>query len=244
MNLRLKQTLTILAGLVASAVFVVLGIWQMNRFQLSAEDIAGERAAMEAMDLAANVAPDGTVQDIYGRTVYATGSYVGEYEETVGTSEARVVTAFRLGDGRHVAVVRGQAPDVGAAPPAPTGEVELRGVFTASDHDSERPQGSVRLQHLAQEWPSPLIAGYVTLGEGEAQAQGLEAAVAELPESEGTSMHQGYALQWWVFAAAAIAFAVFLARQFRVQEEQRLARAARRREKTLESASEPDRVSS
>ena len=235
MNLRLKQTLTIIVGCLAAAVFVFLGIWQMNRFQLSAEDIARERAAMEAVDLAENVVADGTVQDIYGRSTFASGRFLPEYEEVVGDLEARVVTAFQLDDGRHVAVVRGSLPDDGVVPPPPAGEYELRGIFTASDHDSERPQGSVRLQQLAQSWPSPLMSGYLTLPEDESAAQGLSAAVAELPEGEGTEMHQGYALQWWVFAAAAIAFAIFLARQFRVQEEQRLVRLERRRQKSLET---------
>src|SRR5690606_37538444 len=98
---------------------------------------------------------------------------------------------------------------------------------------------SVRAQKLAQTLPSPLIAGYVTLSEAESAAQGLGPAAAELPESEGTAMHQGYALQWWVFAGASIAFSIFLARNFRIQEEKRAERIARRRAaatQTLEQA--------
>ena len=43
---------------------------------------------------------------------------------------------------------------------------------------------------------------------------GLEPAESKLPEVEGTAMHQGYALQWWVFAGAAVAFSIVVARGF------------------------------
>ena len=41
---------------------------------------------------------------------------------------------------------------------------------------------------------------------------GLFPAEVVLPEGEGSAVHQGYAMQWWVFAGAAIAFAIFTAR--------------------------------
>ena len=71
---------------------------------------------------------------------------------------------------------------------------------------------SLRLQGLVQKWPQPMIAGYVTLDDAGAARFGLGPATAELPEAQGTSMHQGYALQWWVFAAAAVAFSIVIAR--------------------------------
>ena len=236
MNLRLKQTLAILAGILVAIVMLVLGLWQMNRFQMSMQDVAAERAAMPTVQLAEHVQPDGTIDDIYGRVVTAEGSYLPDYEEVVGTSEPRVVTAFRMEDGRHVAVVRGVV-ESGTPPPAPGGVVDLAGVLTASDHDDpDAARGSVRLQSLAQTWPSPLISGYVTLTADGATGQGLAPATAELPEGEGTAMHQGYALQWWVFAAASIAFSIFIARGFRIAEEQRAERIARRRAAAAKTA--------
>ena len=136
-----------------------------------------------------------------------------------------MVTAFRLVDGRVVAVVRGHVAEGSQPAGAPSGTQKIRGVFLASDHASHRPNGAVRLQALAQTWPNPLISGYITLDAEGAAKQGLEPAKAQLPEQKGTSMHQGYALQWWVFAVAAIAFGVFLSRQFQVEERKRLARS-------------------
>ena len=60
-----------------------------------------------------------------------------------------------------------------------------------------------------------MIPGYVTLNADGAQRFDLAPAKAELPEVEGSYMHQGYALQWWVFAAAAIAFSIVVARGLR-----------------------------
>lgn len=228
MSLRLKQVLAVLVGILVAAVMLVLGLWQMSRFQLSMQDIAAERRAMAPVELTEHIGADGTIDDIYGRIVTAQGHYLPEYEEVVGTGSPRVVTAFQMDDGRHVAVVRGITD--GSPPPPPAGGTEIAGVLTASDHDDpEAPSGSVRLQKLAQTWPSPLVSGYVTLTDAQAGAHGLRPAEAVLPEGQGTAMHQGYALQWWVFAVAAIAFSVFIARNFRVQEEKRAERIARRR---------------
>lgn len=236
MSVRLKQILAVLGGILGAVVLLILGVWQMGRFEISMQDVAAQRAAMDVVELAPHVHEDGSVDDIYGRRVAATGEYLPEYQEIVGTSEARVVTAFQLDDGRHVAVVRGTVGEGEASPP-PSGAQAIEGVFTASDHpDSGQPQGSVRLQTLVQTWPTPLFSGYVTLVDAQSEAQGLAPASAELPQVEGTEMHRGYALQWWVFAAASVAFGIFLARQFRAAEDKRIERRAARREARERSA--------
>ncbi len=225
MSLRAKQATAIAVSVVVAIVMLVLGLWQMHRFELSVEQIAAERAAQQPVELAPAVHADGSVDDVYGRTVTASGTYVPDVEEVVGSTKARVVTALRLDDGRVLAVVRGGVgPGERPAPP-PEGPQHIRGVFLASDSAAERPNGSVRLQALAQTWPGPLISGYVTLDEQASAQQGLAPARVQLPDQKGTAMHKGYALQWWVFAVASIAFGVFLSRQFQVEERKRLARS-------------------
>lgn len=231
MTLRAKQSLAVVLGFVVATVMVVLGVWQMGRFQLSVADVAQQRAQLPPVELAPAVHADGSIDDVFGRRVRAEGEFLPGYQSVVGSGEPRVVTALRLSDGRHVAVVRGQvAPGAHAVAP-PVGPQLVAGIFSASDHEADRPQGSVRLQQLAQEWPSPLISGYITLDEEQSRAHGLLPARVELPKQEGTYMHQGYALQWWVFAAASVAFGIFTARQFKVQEEMRAERLRRREEK-------------
>lgn len=236
MSLRAKQVTAIAVSVVIAGVMVMLGIWQMHRFQLSVVDIAAQRAAQEPVELAPAVHADGSLDDIYGRTVTAAGEYLPKFQEVTGTTNARVVTAFKLDDGHVLAVVRGSVAEGDEPADAPSGRQEIRGVFLASDTQANRPTGTVRLQTLAQTWPSPLVAGYVTLDEQASAQQGLEPAKVQLPDQKGTSMHQGYALQWWVFAVAAIAFGVFLARQFAQQERQKRARALAQKRKREEIA--------
>lgn len=227
MSLRLKQALTVAVGVTLAAVMLLLGLWQMSAFRRSMEDVAAQRAEQPAVSLADSVAPDGTVADIYGRRVTMAGEFLPADTVLVGTAwPLRVVTLFRLDDGRHVAVVRGTV--AAADPPAaPAGVVRLEGVFTAGDKDAEEPVPagapdgslpSLRLQTLVQGWPQPLISGYVTLPPEDSAAAGLGPAEVVLPEAQGTAMHQGYALQWWVFAAAAIAFSIVVARGYRKPE--------------------------
>lgn len=223
MPLRVKQALAVGVSILVAIVMLWLGLWQMAAFQRSMDDVAAQRAQMPTVSLADSVAADGTVADIYGRRVTLSGSYLPEYSVLVGTSwPMRVVTLLQLDDGRHIAVVRGTSQSGEPAAP-PSGEADLVGTFTAGDKGDEQavpadaPAGSLsslRLQSLVQDWPQPLISGYVTLSADDSAAAGLGAAEVVLPEAEGTGMHQGYALQWWVFAGASVAFGIVVARGF------------------------------
>lgn len=220
MSVRAKQAVAVLAGLLVAGVMVFLGIWQQASYQESTRDVSAERAAQPPVVLADAVAPDGSITDVFGRRVNATGEYLPEHQVLVGDEPPlRVATAFKMADGRVVAVVRGAVASPGTPPPAPVGVVDLEGIFLAPDFNAEQMAdgadlGSMRVQALAQEWPSPLIAGYVTLPGAESEAQGLAPAKVILPEAEGSPTHLGYALQWWVFAAGAIAFGLYVARGF------------------------------
>ncbi len=219
MTPRLRRVFIMLASAVVAAVMVMLGLWQMHSYEESTRDVSAERAAEAPVVLEEQVSDDGSMSDIYGKPVTLTGVYLPEDEVLVGTTDAlRVVTALQLSDGRYVAVVRGAVEAGSVVPPAPEGQQSFEGIFLASDKTSEDPatagadMSTVRIQALAQDWPTPLLGGYVTLSEADSEAQGLDAASLTLPEAEGSATHRGYALQWWVFAAGAIAFGVYAAR--------------------------------
>ncbi len=72
--------------------------------------------------------------------------------------------------------------------------------------------GSVRVPVLAQQWPGPLIGGFVTLSPAESSAQGLDPAELRLPEARGRLRNGAYAFQWWLFAAFTAVMAVRIAR--------------------------------
>lgn len=224
MSVRMKQTLAIVVGFAIAAVMMWLGVWQMSSYEESTRDVSAERAAEPPTPLLEAVSPDGEIADIYGKRVTFTGEYLPEHQTTVGLSSPwRVLTAMELEDGRHVAVVRGTMDAAEAEmgiPAPPAGPQDVEGIFLAPDltattsGEQEAEYRTVRLQEIAQVWPSPLIAGYVTLPAEDSGAQGLGVADPVLPAAEGSPTHRGYALQWWVFAAGGIAFGLYTAHQF------------------------------
>lgn len=220
MSLRFRRILTVLLGVMVAGVMLVLGVWQMASFQRSVVDVAEERASQPPVTLASNIRADGTIEDIYGRRVEFSGQIVPDEQLLVGTQwPLRVVVPLEMTDGQIVPLVLGTTDE--PLEIAESGILDIEGIFTAGDSvgeldaPSDAPSGTVpslRLQELVQQWPQPMIAGYVTLDAGGAATFGLAPALVELPEAQGTSMHQGYALQWWVFAAASIAFSIVIAR--------------------------------
>lgn len=219
MPLRVRQGLIVGIGLVAAAVMVWLGLWQLQVFTDQGNASVQARAQQPPVPLLDHVAADGTVGDINGKPVTAAGRYLpGQQQRVLGADGAvRVLSALQLPDGRVLPVVRG-AIDAGAeAPPVPAGQASVTGLFLPSEPGTEHPLaagyqlGSVRLPQLAQLWPQPLIPGFVTLDAAASAAEGLQPAAVTLPSGEGSWRNSGYALQWWVFALFALGMAIRIA---------------------------------
>ena len=129
----------------------------------------------------------------------------------------RVLTGLRQADGSVVAVVRGI--DSGPSAPAPpSGPVQQVGVLLPTEEHlagANLPSGqiaSVRLPALAQQWPGPLIGGYVNLSNADATSQGLTPVELQLPEAPGRLRNVAYSMQWWLFAAFTLFMAFRMAR--------------------------------
>jgi surfeit locus 1 family protein len=218
--LRVRQALTILIGLVLAGVMVLLGLWQLDVYHAQGRAQAERRAQEPAVELAGVAQAGAPVGDGYGRTVTMAGRYVPGVQVLVPLvaqpGSYRVVSALRLADGDVVPVVRGLVTE-STAPPLPRGEQRAAGLLLPSE---EAPAGSlpagqlssVRIPTLAQQWPGPLISGFVTLTASDSTAQGLTPAPVELPQTSGRLRNGAYALQWWVFAAFAVVLAVRMAR--------------------------------
>ncbi|NLT30613.1 MAG: SURF1 family protein [Propionibacterium sp.] len=226
---RLWQVLLVTIGSVVAGVMVFLGLWQMEVFQSQGDSGARARMAEPAVPLA-DVAPvGGEVTDGYGRTVTFTGEYLPEQQLLVPLTdrpgEYRVLTALERADGSVVPVVRGVTDDE-QPPTPPSGEQQGEGVLLASElHvDGDYPPGqtgSIRLPYLVTVWDQPIVPGYVTLPGDVSQAQGLTEAPLALPTSGGSSRNSGYALQWWLFAAFALGFSIYVARDLGVKERRK-----------------------
>jgi surfeit locus 1 family protein len=206
---RLQQALVVLAGLVAAAIMVALGLWQMGVYQATGSRTAAERADGTPISILEAAPPGAKITDGLGRAVTFAGTYDPTLQERIPLQDTagrfRVLTGIRLDDGRLLVVVRGITDDT-AAPVPPTGRVEQVGVLLPSENASD-PGTSVRVPLLAQHWPGSLVDGYVNLNPELSQAQGLAPATLTLPSAPGRLRNGAYALQWWLFAGFALVLA-------------------------------------
>lgn len=225
---RLRQAGIILLGLLVAAGMVVLGVWQLNVYQSQGSRTAAARAAAPPLALRA-VAPVGAaVTEGFGRSVAFSGRYDPSLQILVpsrtDSSSYRVLTALRQDDGSIVPVVRGITDEDAPSPP-PSGVVSSVGVLLPSEEnapDAVTPPGqldAVRLPQLAQRWDGQIIGGFVTLPAEASRAQGLQPAPLDLPEAKGRLRNAAYALQWWLFAAFAVAMAVRIARDAGLRDD-------------------------
>lgn len=219
MPLRVRQALVIALGVVAAGVMTWLGFWQLQVFTDQGNASVQARAQQPAVPLLEQIGTDGTVGDIYGKPVVATGHYLADQQQRVLDERGvvRVLSAFQLADGRVLPVVRGVIAQGLDAPGVPGGELTQTGLFLASEPGADHTLatgydlGSVRLAQLAQLWPEPLVPGFITLDPAEAARQGLQPAAVTLPSGEGSWRNSGYALQWWVFGLFALGMTIKIA---------------------------------
>ena len=218
---RFKQVLVVALAAGLAAIMVLMGLWQLRVYERQGADVAVRRAAEAPVPLAAVAPPGSAVRDGYGRSVSFAGRYEAEHQVLLAvpgvTDRFRVVTLLRQDDGSAVVVVRGIVTET-SLPPPPGRQVQVGVLLPAeevSDHDPGGTTSSVRVTQLAQQWPGPLIDGFVTLSAADAIAQGLEPAEARLPEARGRLRNAAYAGQWWLFAAFTLVMGVRMARDLR-----------------------------
>lgn len=227
MSTKLRQALVIALGIGLAGVLVALGFWQLDVYHGQGAAAAAERAAAPPIPLNSVARPGGSAFDGYGRSVEFDGTYDPNLQLLVpaenGTGQFRVLSGLRQADGSLVAVVRGVASRP-TAPPPPSGPVHQVGVLLPTEEhlpETDLPSGqiaSVRLPTLAQQWPGPLIDGFVTLSSADAVSQELAAAPVQLPESRGGFRNVAYVGQWWLFAAFTLFMAFRMARDLGVRE--------------------------
>lgn len=229
---RLKQALVIALGIAVAAAMVVMGYWQLEVYHNQGEAAAERRASAPPVPLGSVARAGAPVKDGYGRSVTFEGSYDPALQLLVPvedrTDQFRVLSGLRQPDGSLVAVVRGVVFETAAAPLPPSGLVHQVGVLLPSEeHVPEtdpagRQIASVRLPALAQQWPGPLIDGFVTLSSADAARQGLAPAEWRLPEARGRLRNGAYAMQWWLFAAFTLFMASRIARDLGREPEENL----------------------
>jgi surfeit locus 1 family protein len=223
---RFKQVLVIVLGIGLAAGMIVMGFWQLDVYHRQGAAAAARRASAAPVPLGAVARPGAPASEGYGRSVAFEGTYDPALQLLVpveNTDQFRVLSGLRQADGSVVAVVRGVVSEP-TAPPPPSEPVRQVGVLLPTEEhlpETDLPSGqiaSVRLPALAQQWPGPLIDGFVTLSSADAASQDLAAAPLQLPEGSGRLRNAAYVGQWWLFAAFALFMAFRMARDIGVRE--------------------------
>jgi surfeit locus 1 family protein len=222
MTLRVKQGLVIALGIAVAAAMVVMGYWQLEVYHSQGQKAAERRASAPPVPLNSVASAGAAVNDGYGRSVTFDGTYDPALQLLVPvedrTDQFRVLSGLRQADGSVVAVVRGVVYETATAPAPPNGLVHQVGVLLPSEEHvpetdlSSGQMASVRLPALAQQWPGPLIDGFVILSTADAARQGMAPAEWQLPEARGRLRNGAYAMQWWLFAAFTLFMAFRIAR--------------------------------
>mgnify|MGYP001107131594 CR=1 FL=1 len=241
-----------LAAIAAVLLCLLFGYWQYQRAQQPDRETVTnpveDLAAAESIDTL--LAPGEYMpQDLANEAVTVTGTYDAEHQllapalSPSGQEGYSVVIPLVTGDGTAVVVNRGWVPadaaDAdGAVPPAPQGEVTVRGWLQLPQDEAaggataaveEGKVARISSALLVNEWPYRLYEGYVTLGEQTPPTEaGAEAQLEQIPppdppqEVTWNFRNLSYAAQWWVFGAAAVVF--WISRVRRELEERRTAR--------------------
>lgn len=218
-RLRLWPTLTTLVGL---AVLLSLGTWQVQRLSWKRDLIATAQAQLAAPPSPLPEGEDLAATDF--RRFVVSGEYL--HEEALGYGlqasgnepGGRLVTPFRLDDGRVILIDRGWLPE-DLLPPAvpeglePRGPQRLEGVarwraepgrnwMTPMDQPDKRRWFAWEIPAIAAATGLPVLPVVLTLDRSEGAA-GLPKVTPV--QAEFRNDHLGYAITWYGLAAALLA---------------------------------------
>jgi surfeit locus 1 family protein len=211
------------AALVAVALCLLAGLWQLDVYESEQDSEQAERASAPAVPLTDELGPDeGLTNELVGLPVVAEGQYAPADQQILVSGRTKdgrdgywVVSPFILGNGSAILVVRGWTPEE-SAPPVPSAPVHVTGPLEPGEEagaDSELGANgvvdSVRIPSLVGQLPYDLYSAMmIRTAERPVPSDGLAAVDASGPEVSWTSglRNLAYALQWWVFGA----FAVFM----------------------------------
>lgn len=222
-----SRRVAIVGLMLIAAVCVRLGFWQVERLseRRAATHSALAARAKPALDLGAVTAWTG--EQLGDRWVEARGVYDREHEIVLrgeafqGAPGVYVVTPLRLaGIDTAVLVLRGfvPAPDAVRANTdslAEPGTVRVRGMAfpipsgggQPVDHAGRTTWARLDLDALRERTPYPLLPVVIR----QTPDASLPRSPRRLPPPElGDGPHLNYAIQWFMFAAMAVAFAVLV----------------------------------
>ncbi len=225
--------------LVVALACVGAGTWQIMR-EIQKHDANSElrhnahvpAASADSVLPLVGAGPGPADHAVQYRSVTATGSYDGAHQALVrqrtvnGDTGYLVLTPLHTSNATLLVVrgfVSGTSSEVVSAPPPPAGQVSITGrvqpAETRADQAAALPRGqveSINPGEQATRLATPVLNGYVELLDGQPGTAGLTTIPApDLSNPAGGAIepqHIAYIIQWYLFAALAIAAPLVMAR--------------------------------
>lgn len=203
-----RMILPLLFGLIGAAILISLGLWQVQRMQWKEGILADITARIAAPPVALPASPDPEADRYLPVTV--TGRFTGEAirvlvsRKEIGAG-VRIIEAFQTADGRRVLVDRGFLPDADKDRALTVTDATVTGnLHWPSEVDSFTPPPDSKtglwyardvaaLAQALRTEPTFLVAREPT-GDG---IEAMPVDTSGIPND-----HWGYAIQWFLMAAA------------------------------------------
>ncbi len=210
--------LLVVVGIVT---MINLGFWQLRRLdeRQAFNSVVEERYDASAAPIDELLTPATDPDAVAWRPVTVSGTYLPEAGVLVvnrsqnGRAGVNAVVPLRLDDGRILLVNRGFVPLTFDTPEVPAIQVEVTGRLRPSQERrlgqlSDPTEGTLSevqrldLERLAGQFDGPIVPMYIDLIESTPpETGGVPEPVIAPDLSEGN--HLSYAVQWFIFAAAA-----------------------------------------
>lgn len=211
-----------LTTIVAFAILMVLGTWQVQRLEWKLDLISRTEAGLAADPVPLPAEP-AAMQSLDLRPVTATGAFLHDRAFAYGTSQrggqpgARLMMPLERGEGAPVLVDMGWIPEpveAALAEPRDLAPVEVTGILR-TDHLASRPPFRPENQPAERRWywldtaalatalDLPALAP-VTLVRSPTTAE-TTPPIADKPVLALTNNHLGYAITWYGLGAALVA---------------------------------------
>lgn len=209
-------------ALVAVAFCVVMGLWQAGVYDSRQHDEQADKRVVPRVALSDLWVPDEPFTSrLNHRPVTIDGTFLPAADQIWvtdkqqdGRTGAWLVAPMQVDGGDTMLVVRGWAPETGAFPEVPAGEVTIDAVIEPGEGNagafdaSARTIGSIRIPTLINETPYDLYSGYA-ISTDPVTSGGLDPVDPPRPGDVSWTVglrNLAYALQWWVFGL----FAAFM----------------------------------
>ena len=207
-------------AVVAVSFCVVMGLWQLGLYDSRQDHERADRQVVPRVDLVGLWGADEPYEGrLDHRPVRVEGRFAPTDEqvwvtgrELEGRRGSWLVAPVRVkGADASLLVVRGWAPEAGALPAVPEGDLAFDAVLQAGEGTGEpfdaeaRTIGSLSIPALTNVMTGDLFSGYA-IGTSPSVTRDLTPVEPPEPDVSWTTglRNLAYALQWWVFAAFAL----------------------------------------